>query len=183
MKAVHVVKTTGNVSSVREDFGDRIVLTIVQDTVIIVKIRINVIIAQMDGMVLLVISRVPITAEKQNLVTKTRAIAAPVLWGILVTNAIRTVVIIVTQQKCVTRKMEHAKNANPVERGHVVQKCAATNANIQFASEMSLVSMDVKMDGLVQHVQTNVPLPFEIVPNAKVSNLKQFVRIVLIPGI
>lgn len=117
-------------SCVREDFGDLIVLNTVQSIVFIVAIRMIVIIAQMDGMVLLVISRVLITAEKVNLVTKSLAIAMGVPWDILVTNALKTVVKIVTQLRVVTRKMEHAKNARPVEVGHIVQKCAVSIAKI-----------------------------------------------------
>ena len=60
---------------------------------------------------LLVKSRAQITAETVDLATKSLVIAMSVLWGILVTRAPRNVVNIVTHLKCVTKKMEHAKNA------------------------------------------------------------------------
>lgn len=125
-----MIKSLGNVSCVREDFGDLIVLNTVQSIVDIVPIRLIVIIVQMDGMVLLVISSALITAEKVDLVTKSVAIAMRVPWAILVTCALKTVVNIVTKLKVVTRKMELAKNARPVEVGHIVQKCAASIAKI-----------------------------------------------------
>lgn len=77
---------------------------------------------------LLVKSRAQITAETVNLVTMSLVIAMSVLWGILVTRALRNVVNIVTHLKCVTKKMDHAKNAYPVEEVHFVQKCAASIA-------------------------------------------------------
>ena len=80
-------------------------------------IRINVLIAPMDGMVLLVNCRAQITAETVDPVTTSLVIASFVLWGILVTRALRTVINIVTQLKCVTKKMDPAKAARPVEGG------------------------------------------------------------------
>ena len=62
-------------------------------------------------MVFFVKSRAQITAETVDLATKSLVIAMSVLWGILVTRALRNVVNIVTHLKCVTKKMEHAKNA------------------------------------------------------------------------
>ena len=137
----------------------------------------------MDGLVLLVKSRAQITVETVDLVTYSLVIASFVLWGILVTRALISVVNIVTQLKCVTKKMEPAKTARPVEGGHIVQKCATSNAKIQHVSEMSHVYMDVMTGFLVQNVQTNVILKSQIVPNAKVSMMKSFVNVVPIPHI
>ena len=84
-------------------------------------------------------SRAQIIAETGDLVTKSLVIASFVLWGILVTPALRTVVKIVTQLKYVTKKMENAKTARPVEEGNIVQKRVASSAKIQYVSEMSPV--------------------------------------------
>lgn len=79
VKVEHVIKIMGNVSNVNEDFGELIALKFVQGIAKIVLICFNVIIAQMDGMVLLVKSRAQITAETADRVTKSLEIAMSVL--------------------------------------------------------------------------------------------------------
>ena len=70
VKAGHVIKIMASVGSVKEGFGVANVLKIVQLIVKFVLMRMNVLIASMDGMVLIVKSRAQITAETVDLVTK-----------------------------------------------------------------------------------------------------------------